>query len=653
MTRNRWAWVMGLLAVGLPTLLYLLTLDNNVALSELVGGDLITHQYAQAQFRLTNAPGYPVYTALGGLWFRISSVLCGAWLNPIQRLSLYSTLYAVPALIVLYALLLKTTRGNVAVASLCTLFLSLTHFFWYYATTTEEYTFAVLQMGLLLLWAIRWDELPAPAPPQPPPTGGERGGGGWRDLFRTRDRYIIYMAFMGGLCLANLVTVLFAAPALLWFVLSREPRLWRRGKLVLTSLAAAILPLCSYAYVYVIGDLHPEWRGAGREAWPTTWAWFLDFLSTGQGRSELTWNLSGGFPTWVFDALIDDFTVPVLLAVVVGLFLLGRRRGLLMAGILAVYAIFTYIDRYGNWFQVFIPGHVVLMVCLAAAADGLWRRWSRWPVRTGLLVLFAALLLTRLAVNWPRNDSARRPGGPVQPGLGDGLVPGWVILADDPARNATVVCAYEEGLSLDYLTRIWGERPDVQILAATADGGTWLAQPEPIYLTRSAAALTDPAVLASFHLWSRGRLVDVRRQAVTDPPPGITTLPPGADIGAGQLSLLGYELQPRPDADALQVVFYWRAGRPFAHDWTISARLTANGQLVLVSDQPAAPAQDDHPPVWGTYPTTCWRVGEVVRDDHFIPWREGVAYDRVGAVVYRLADGGFENLGAVGFAPAQ
>lgn len=642
---NRWGstsrrvWLGGLLAVGVPALLYLLTLDNNVAMSELVGGDLITHQYAQAQFRLTNAPGYPIYTMLGGLWFRVSLLLF--WLNPIQRLSLYSTLYAIPALVVVYALLLKVTRDNAVVSALCTLFLGVTHFFWYYATTTEEYTLAVLQMGLLLLWALHWDDLPAPQP-----------GGTWRDLFRTRDRYLVYMAFMGGLCLANLVTLLFAAPALLWFVWSREPGLWRRGKLVLVGLVAAILPLFSYIYVYAVGALHPEWRGVGD--WPNAGAWFLDFISTGQGRSELTWDLGGGFPTWVFDALIDDFTAPVLLAVVVGLFLLGRRRGLLMAGILAVYAVFTYIDRYGNWFQVFIPGHVVLMACLAAVADRVWRyvpqfagpevrsRWLRWLVQTGLLLFFAAVLLTRLAVNWPRCDSARRAGD-------DGLRPGWAILADDPAPGAVVVCAYEEGLSLDYLTTIWDTRADVRVLSATTDGSTWTTHPAPIYLTRSAAALTDPTALTPFHLWSQGRLVEIRRRPTTDLPPGVTTLPPGAGIGAGQLSLLGYELHPRPDADALQVVFYWRAGRSFDHDWTVSARLMVAGQIVTDDE----PAQDDHPPVWGTYPTTHWQAGEVVRDDYFVPWHDGLEYDRVGVVWYRLTVEGLQDLGAVEFAPVR
>jgi len=98
----------------------------------------------------------------------------------------------------------------------------------------------------------------------------------------------------------------------------------------------------------------------------------------------------------------------------------------------------------------------------------------------------------------------------------------------------------------------------------------------------------------------------------------------------------------------LQVVFYWRASQPFTYDWTISARLMAAGQIVSVGDQPA---QDDHPPVWGAYPTTRWRVGEIVRDDHLVPWQEGLEYDRVGAVVYRPTGDGLQNLGAVEFTP--
>ena len=59
-----------------------------------------------------------------------------------------------------------------------TLFYAFTYFFWYYSCSTEQYTSAVLQTLLMVLWAFRWE--------------------------RTRaDKYLYLLAFMAGLCLAN------------------------------------------------------------------------------------------------------------------------------------------------------------------------------------------------------------------------------------------------------------------------------------------------------------------------------------------------------------------------------------------------------------------------------------------------------------------
>ena len=53
------------------------TLDDGLRPGELEGGDLITHQYAQVQGRPSNAPGYPLYTMGGWLWFRLTGGLFG------------------------------------------------------------------------------------------------------------------------------------------------------------------------------------------------------------------------------------------------------------------------------------------------------------------------------------------------------------------------------------------------------------------------------------------------------------------------------------------------------------------------------------------------------------------------------------------------
>src|SRR5215213_9775690 len=96
----------GVVLLALALALYLLTLDNGLTPGELVGGDLITHQYAQVEARPSNAPGYPLYTMGGWAWFHglrsLSVALGNALPNPILILSSYSTLWAILALGLLY-----------------------------------------------------------------------------------------------------------------------------------------------------------------------------------------------------------------------------------------------------------------------------------------------------------------------------------------------------------------------------------------------------------------------------------------------------------------------------------------------------------------------------------------------------------------------
>jgi len=100
-------WV-GLLILIAALALYLWTLDDGLQPEELRGGDLITHQYAQVEARPSNAPGYPLYTMGGWLWFRLGRLLLGPYSNPIRILSSYSTLWALLALWLLYRLLLDS-----------------------------------------------------------------------------------------------------------------------------------------------------------------------------------------------------------------------------------------------------------------------------------------------------------------------------------------------------------------------------------------------------------------------------------------------------------------------------------------------------------------------------------------------------------------
>ncbi len=245
------------------------------------------------------------------------------------------------------------------------------------------------------------------------------------------DGTLLALAFLSGLALAHLVTVAFIVPPLLWFVLSRRPGLMRRPRLVVGAIALALLPLLSYAFVYVRGAQHPEWRGAGQ--WPSTWAWFVDFVSTRQGRGELTWSLK---PLWTseYPVLVgQELTWIVLAGGLIGLVLVGRRRGLFLGSTLLLYAAFSFVDRLGNWYQVVMPAHALLVVTFGVTVDRLRqaidrtprRRWQ--PIMLGLLIVgLVALVAVRFDRSWPQANQRNRPDDTA-------LAAGRAILADQPA----------------------------------------------------------------------------------------------------------------------------------------------------------------------------------------------------------------------------
>ncbi len=649
----RYLFSAGWVVILLAAILYLATLDTGLRPDELRGGDLITHQYAQAQARPGNAPGYPLYTMGGWLWFRLTGFLLGWVLNPVQRLASYSTLWALLALFVLYRLILRVTHGNWPLATLSTAFYAVTYFFWFYSVTTEQYTSAVFQTLLIVWLAFRWDEREA---------RGERS-----------DRYLLWLAFVVGTCLANLVTTLFIVPPLLWFILSRRLDLLRRPRLIAQSVGLTLLPVTSYAYVYVRGAAHPEWRGAGQ--WPSAWAWFVDFLTTRQGRDELVPGLTlARFFTDEFPALIwGELTWVVLVGGLVGLWWLGRRRALFIYGTLAIYLLFCWVDRFGNWFQVIMPAYPLVVLGFAAGLNALQSPISQSPTSQSPIsqsptsqspitnFLFPALILTglivlvayRFAVSLPRADQSHRPED-------TGLDPGWAVLADQPLAHSVVVGDHDEWLALQYLTVVWGAEPPLYprpLCQAEPPGPADDAEGAPdvsaVYLTRRAAA-ADPACLADRRRYAAGATL-IRVQALPNTRLPSSARPAAFEFGPG-LALVGFDVQVLPTDGAGKVVcpatptgtcwhlsLYWRANAPMDVDYTISVRPLRDGALIPGDD--GGPLIQDHQPVWNAYPTSRWSPGEVVRDDYVLPLPDPVMPDGVQILVYRSTDGGFENIG--------
>lgn len=119
-------------------------------------------------------------------------------------------------------------------------------------------------------------------------------------------------------------------------------------------------------------------------------------------------------------------------------------------------------------------------------------------------------------------------------------------------------------------------------------------------------------------LETQPRLLYVAFQATRTPAPG--------NIRAnfdGQALLVGYDLQ-RSGAHSLRVRLWWQALQPPPVDYTVFVHLVAPGGLI---------AQDDAQPARGYYPTTAWRSGDIVVDEHILALPEHVdpaAYLAVG-----------------------
>ncbi len=616
--RNRSTLAGGLLLLA-AALLYLLTLDTGLRPEELVGGDLITHQYAQVQARPSNAPGYPLYTMGGWLWFHLGRRLVGHRLNPVQVLSLYSTGWGLASLLVLY-LVLKRVSGQWPVALLLSAFYAVTYFFWYYSVTTEQYTSAVFQTLLLIWLAFKWEEQP-------------------------RERYLLGLAFLCGTMLANMLTTLLVVPPLVGFILARRKGL--RPRLVLSAGGLALLPLLSYAYVYIRGAQHPEWRGAGQ--WTGTGQWFIHFLTVQQGRDELAPGLGlASFFTADFPALMwQELTWPVFVGGLVGLAWLGRRRGAFLYSTLLLYLVFCWAYRFGNWFQVIIPAYPIFIIGLAALLGQVAPPRRRWLYALSLALLLG-LTGSRLAASWLPPKSTNQRYRPTDTGLD----PGWAILADEPLPPAVIGSTFEERVALEYLRVVWGAAPAVQPVDVESLP-TWpRVEGQHYYVTRQGAAAA-PQVVRGEGVYPQAaglQLIGLPTGPQAGLPASAVSL--GLDFGDG-LQLAGWEpltsaypLPPqvaaRLDRPPWQIALYWRATAPPAGDYTVSVRPLVGG--VPLFSAGGDPLIQDHQPVWGTYPTGRWQPGHLVRDVYALPLPPEPRPEAVQVVVYRATGSGFTNL---------
>ena len=676
--------------------LYAATLDTGLQPGELEGGDLITHQYAQVQARPGNAPGYPLYTMGGWLWFHAGRALVRAFgpehPNPIPILSSYSVLWALIAVWLLYRVVLFVTRStfnlqrttaehatagapddpveratfnvereNWPAAWLIAAFYAVTYFFWYYATTTEQYGSAVAQTLAIVYVYFLWREqvrlagLAGSSGWEARPTAAERFG---KSLYTRRaDRLLALLAFLCGLALAHMLTVAFIAPPLVIAVLWERPGLLRRGRLLLAVAGAALLPLLAYAYVYVRGAQHPEWWGRGD--WPNAWAWFRAFVSTAQGREELGWGFEPGraFFGNGFPALIwGELSVPVLILGLIGIALLGRKPAFVLYTTLAIYLAFAWAYRYGNWYQVILPAYPLILIGLGALVNRVQKEGKRqkaegkraWgaALAAGPPALLVAAVIWRGATSLPRADSRGRPGDTA-------LDRAAVLLGQPLPERAGLFAAVGDALALDYLINVWGLRPDLRGLrvVSSPDAAGVPAAGDPLLATWEAApvlldeiAAPPPPLRALSPDW-----------AAFDPEPDASPAPQ-ITLDATPVEgvrLLGATIAPAPSGapvtaaePGLDVTLFWElAGGAWPDGLNLSLRPTLGGEFIPWAG--GVIQRDAGAPLAGLLAAAQMEPGAPLADPYRLPLPAPLpaGADGLAVILYRsAADGGFDVL---------
>jgi len=394
-------WITPLLIAGATLAIFARTLAPTVTAED--SGELITAAY---EFGIPHPPGYPLWTMLCGIFMRLIPFGTIA-----LRANLFSAVCSAAAAVVAYAALREVSfsRLPAAAAALCWVW---TRWSWMQSVITEVYALNSL-LTAAFFWAVLF----------------------W---YRTRaTRPLILASLFAGLAMCNHHQFAFAAlAALLWIALI-DPRIYRRGRLILSCVAVFALGLLPYIYLPIRAAADPPMNWGN----PSTPANFWRHVTRAEyGTVGPTRFNEARSPTryarqmsYAVASLIDDLT-PILAGIgVLGLLLLVRSgRPLLLLAILWLLcnvALFVLVSNYElyrstRWTMrvFFIPAHIGLIVGIAAALEWLTGKARRlWLVVPICLAAPAVLLTSHFRRNdfsnyWLAHDHAKNLLDCTQPG---------------------------------------------------------------------------------------------------------------------------------------------------------------------------------------------------------------------------------------------
>jgi len=568
--------------------LYLSTLAPTLLFAD--GGEF---QFVPYLLGISHPTGYPLYLILGWLWSHLLPFGDVAY-----RMNLFSAIWGGITVGLLYLVgLLLLTQAKMeplylrrGVSVLAALAFATSRTFWSQAIIAEVYTFNTFFVALTLLFLLLWAE-------------------------KEERRFLYLFALAYGLSLTHHRTMALLAPAYLLFIWLTDSRPFRQPRWALSLFLLLLLPQFLYLYIPLRAPATPYIHlslAPGRELilYENSLRGFLKHVLGQAYGSRL-----GLYVTWpeflggAFRFLEGQFLLPGILLGLLGLFRLLRAPKPFLLLFLSYGSIFAFclLHFRGDIKVFFIPTYLIFALWIALGAGAL-AEGARWVVKRrlallngGVLLLLASLPLGLLMRNYQEVDRSHDLRARHF----------WEALLAEPIPQGAILATNDrnEMMPLWYLQQVEGVRPDLLglfplIIPEYSNIGRLLDSlfglGRPLYLIKEM-----PGLEIKYQLRKVNSLVEVLSPAATREPDHPRHLVVGE-----ALELVGYDQEPhspRP-GEELRVTLYWRPRRVLAGVYST--------YLHLVNQEGQAIAQSDHQPGGVYYPTSLWKEGEIIRDEH-------------------------------------
>lgn len=541
--------------------------------------DSLEIQYVVPRLGILHPTGYPLYTILGKLFTLIVPIGDAAF-----RLNLFSAFCAALTVAFVYVIAqrLVTTRAAAFIAALV---FAVGKTFWAQAVVAEVYALQMLLAALVLWLTLEYA------------TG--------------KTHQTLYaLAFAMGLGLAHHRLTALLYPAIALYIVLVNRAILREWQVLARAVLVLLAPLVLYAYLPLRGSV-----GSADGTYENTLTGLIEWVTASKYVAFLTDNpLNVVHDAAFYQTLFQEqFTWAGLALATIGIIGLWRRprEWVLIVSALALQLVFVFNYRTADVEVHFLTTFLLGALLIGSGADVLFALLHppSFVLRLLLTLLLCLIPIQLLDANFATNDLSQH---------WDAYDLGMDWMTQPFEERSTVIGILGETTLIRYLQEAHGLHPELETIAADQEDARHAAidaalkQNRAVYLTRPLARVSETYSLASV-----GALIRVQPQPLTKPP----TVPRPMAVEMGAVKLIGYHVRASFDTMPrshhiesgkwLRVTLYWQINERMTSDALVSIKLLrADGRIL---------GQTDHRPVREAYPTTTWRVGEIVVDTYDVP----------------------------------